>query len=94
MPIEQKIAGCLPFLIKAKLVTEPLEEAVSTRLHRVVEAMGDRLKLFSDILLYVAPNEIQGRLRFLSADYALIGFHFYDVYCFIVATFILIFFYH
>jgi nondiscriminating glutamyl-tRNA synthetase len=60
LPIEQKIAGCLPFLVKAKLVTEPLDAGTRERLYRVVEAMGDRLKLFSDILLYAPP--------FLKAD--------------------------
>jgi glutamyl-tRNA synthetase len=60
LPIDQKIAGCIPFLVKAKLVTEPLDGAARDRLERVVEAMGDRLKLFSDILLYAPP--------FLKAD--------------------------
>lgn len=55
LPIEQKIAGCVPFLVKAKLVADPMDAATSTRLHRVVDAMGDRLKLFSDILLYAPP---------------------------------------
>lgn len=60
LPIEQRIVGSIPFLVKAKLVTEPLDPVTSDRLHRVVEAMGDRLKLFSDILLYAPP--------FLKAD--------------------------
>ncbi|HKB01126.1 MAG TPA: glutamate--tRNA ligase family protein [Gemmataceae bacterium] len=60
LPIEQKIAGCIPFLVRANLVREPLDAVTSERLHRVVEAMGDRLHLFSDILLYAPP--------FLKAD--------------------------
>lgn len=55
LPLDAKIDGCLPFLVKAKLVTEPLEAVTRERLVRVVEAMGDRLKLFSDILLYAPP---------------------------------------
>ncbi|MBO0701000.1 MAG: glutamate--tRNA ligase [Zavarzinella sp.] len=60
LPIDEKIAGCVPFLVRAKLVTEPLDPVTRERLNRVVEAMGDRLKLFSDILLYAPP--------FLKAD--------------------------
>lgn len=60
LPLEQKIAGCIPFLVRAGLVCEPVDAATRDRLHRVVEAMGDRLKLFSDILLYAPP--------FLKAD--------------------------
>ncbi len=58
--LDEKIAGCVPFLVKAKLVVEPLDPATETRLRRVLEAMGDRLKLFSDILAYAGP--------FLKAD--------------------------
>ena len=60
LPVERRIAGCVPFLVKARLVTEPLDPTTHERLRRVVEAMGDRLKLFSDILLYAPP--------FLKAD--------------------------
>jgi len=60
LPTDQRIAGCLPFLVKGKLVAEPLDAGTRERLTRVVEAMGDRLKLFSDILLYAPP--------FLKAD--------------------------
>jgi glutamyl-tRNA synthetase len=60
LPIDQKIGGCLPFLVKARLVSEPLDAATRDRLRRIVEAMGDRLKLFSDILVYAPP--------FLKAD--------------------------
>jgi glutamyl-tRNA synthetase len=55
LPIEQKIAGCIPFLGRAKLVREPIDQATRDRLERIVVAMGDRLKLFSDILLYAPP---------------------------------------
>jgi len=60
LPMEEKIAGCVPFLVRAKLIREPLDPLTRDRLHRIVEAMGDRLKLFSDILLYAPP--------FLKAD--------------------------
>jgi glutamyl-tRNA synthetase len=58
--VEQRVAGCVPFLAKAKLVTEPVTDAARERITRIVEAMGDRLKLFSDIIPYGAP--------FLKAD--------------------------
>jgi glutamyl-tRNA synthetase len=60
LPIEKRIDGSIPFLLKAKLVGDPVDSATRERLHRIVEAMGDRLKLFSDILLYAPP--------FLKAD--------------------------
>jgi nondiscriminating glutamyl-tRNA synthetase len=60
LSVEQRVAGCIPFLVKAKLVTEPVDAATRERLMRIVEAMGDRLKLFSDIISYGAP--------FLKAD--------------------------
>jgi glutamyl-tRNA synthetase len=60
LPMGEKIAGCIPFLLKAKLISEPVTSATRELLHRIVEAMGDRLKLFSDILLYAPP--------FLKAD--------------------------
>ena len=55
LSLPDKIAGCVPFLVKAKLVTDPLDTATSHRLARVLDAMGDRLKLFSDILSYAGP---------------------------------------
>jgi nondiscriminating glutamyl-tRNA synthetase len=55
LPIDQRIAGCIPFLVRAKLIAEPVDSTTMERLNRIVEAMGDRLKLFSDILLYAPP---------------------------------------
>jgi nondiscriminating glutamyl-tRNA synthetase len=55
LPVEERAAGVVPFLVRAGLVKEPLDEAMRTKVRRVVEACGDRLKLFSDILLYGAP---------------------------------------
>lgn len=52
---DERLAGCVPFLVKANLVTEPLDAATLDRLQRVLEAMGDRLKLFSDVLGYAGP---------------------------------------
>lgn len=50
LSLDEKIEGCLPYLIQAGIISE--EESVSRRdyLSQVIEAMGDRLKLFSDLL--------------------------------------------
>jgi glutamyl-tRNA synthetase len=55
LPLEERAAGVVPFLTRAGLLKEPLDEAIRAKVRRVVEACGDRLKLFSDILLYGAP---------------------------------------
>ena len=55
LPVSDRVAGVTPFLKRAGLVSEPLDQATRRKLERVVEACGDRLKLFSDILLYGAP---------------------------------------
>ena len=49
LPIAERVEGVLPFLTRAKLVTEPADRAKITR---IVEAVGERLKIFSDILQY------------------------------------------
>ncbi len=54
LPIEERVAGVIPYLVRAKLLTEPANEEVRAKLRRIVEACGDRLKLFSDILTYGA----------------------------------------
>lgn len=48
--LDEKIDGCRPFLVKSGLiaVSEPCREFVG----RLITALGDRLKLFSDILAY------------------------------------------
>lgn len=50
LPLEQKVAGCLPYLTAAKLVAEPVSAETRELVSRVVAALGDRLKVFSDIL--------------------------------------------
>lgn len=48
--LEAKIEGCLPYLTRSGLVAPGA--AIHTYLGKVVEALGDRLKLMSDILTY------------------------------------------
>ncbi|MCA8997771.1 MAG: glutamate--tRNA ligase, partial [Planctomycetaceae bacterium] len=50
LPLEKKVDGCLPFLEKAGLIDA--QERHREFVGRLVEALGDRLKLFSDILSY------------------------------------------
>jgi len=54
LPLEQKIDGVIPFLRKMGCLGDALDEATRHKIGRVVEVCGDRLKIFSDILLYGA----------------------------------------
>lgn len=49
---EQKVDRCLPFLVKAGWVSEPVDTEMRSFVGRLIEALGDRLKLFGDILRY------------------------------------------
>jgi glutamyl-tRNA synthetase len=57
LPTAEKVRRVLPFLERAGLLQPPLDAAAQAHLGRVVEALGDRLKVFGDILL-------QGRFFF------------------------------
>ena len=48
--LDDKIDGCLPYLIKANILTELEADEKRAYVAQVIEALGDRLKLFSDIL--------------------------------------------
>lgn len=50
LPLEEKVAGCLPYLVQAKIIAEPVSAQVRQFVEAVVVALGDRLKVFSDIL--------------------------------------------
>ena len=52
LSIDEKLAFMLPFLVKAKLVTEPVSPEAAATVRRVIEASGDRLKVGGDILAY------------------------------------------
>ena len=51
LPAAEKVARVLPFLERAGWLLGPLDAAGERRLHRIIEALGDRLKVFGDILL-------------------------------------------
>jgi glutamyl-tRNA synthetase len=55
LSVEERAAGVVPFLKRARLVADSVDDTTQRKIVRVVEACGDRLKLFSDILLYGAP---------------------------------------
>jgi glutamyl-tRNA synthetase len=50
LPAAEKVAGCVRFLVQAKLLTEPVSDTTTAFVGQVVAAIGDRLKIFSDIL--------------------------------------------
>lgn len=62
LSLEEKVAGCLPYLTKAGRVNEPVSDEQRSFVSRLVGALGDRLKLFSDVLSYdeyfVADTEL------------------------------------
>ena len=50
--VEEKVEAVLPFLVKAGWIAEPVSSETVQFVHTLVEALGERLKLFSDILGY------------------------------------------
>ncbi|MGP0066511.1 MAG: glutamate--tRNA ligase [Isosphaeraceae bacterium] len=73
LPPDRKIQAVIPFLEREGLVAEPLSDETRARIGRVVEALGDRLKVFSDIVklgrffftetLAHDPDAVKKRLR-------------------------------
>ncbi len=55
VPTAEKIDQSLPYLRKAGLVGETVDAATRDRLAAVVEASGDRIKLFSDLVQFAGP---------------------------------------
>lgn len=72
-PMERKVQGVLPYLVQNGLVAEPLTPETRARIEAVITALGDRLKVFSDILslaryfftetLTFDPDAVKKRLR-------------------------------
>jgi len=63
LPLEKKVDGSLPYLVKAGLIADPPDAATRDYVRRVVVALGERLKVFSDILdarnFFVADDRIE-----------------------------------
>jgi glutamyl-tRNA synthetase len=51
LPLADKVAGVLPFLERAGWLTAPVSDETRAYVARIVEALGDRIKVFGDILL-------------------------------------------
>ncbi|MDG3002560.1 glutamate--tRNA ligase [Paludisphaera mucosa] len=61
-PLGDKVAGAIPYLVAEGLATEPIDDATRAQLEAVILALGDRMKVFSDVVK-------MGRF-FFSADVA------------------------
>lgn len=63
LPVKQKVAAVVPFLQRAGLVDSPPPCATASRLTKIVEAAGDRLKTAGDILdfdeFFIADDALQ-----------------------------------
>ena len=51
-PIKAKTARCIDFLKAAKLVSDPVDCEIGPKVTKIIEAAGDRIKTFGDILDY------------------------------------------
>lgn len=52
LTIDQKVQGCLPFLIQASVIPADVTDAIRSNIQHVIQAVADRLRVFSDILDY------------------------------------------
>ncbi|MEX1230256.1 MAG: glutamate--tRNA ligase [Planctomycetaceae bacterium] len=52
LPVDEKLAGCLPFLIAAKYIPAEPDDETKFYVSNIIGQLGERLKLFSDILEY------------------------------------------
>lgn len=52
VPLDEKVEKCLPYLVKAKLINEPVDDATREFVGRLIVALGDRIKLFGDVVRY------------------------------------------
>jgi glutamyl-tRNA synthetase len=55
VPTAEKVERCVPFLKRAKLISDTLDDKTRAVLTKIVDASGDRIKLFSDVLAFAAP---------------------------------------
>jgi glutamyl-tRNA synthetase len=84
LPLEEKVNGVLPFLVRAGLIQDPIGDVVRHKVRQIVEATGDRLRTFSDILTHAAtflkkdpeydPKAVDKKLKKPEAVELLTGF--------------------
>jgi nondiscriminating glutamyl-tRNA synthetase len=55
LPTAEKLERCIPFLKKAKLIGDTLDDHTRAILTKVIDAAADRIKLFSDVLAFARP---------------------------------------
>lgn len=55
VPAAEKVEKCEPFLRRAGLIGETIDAPTRDRLLKIVEAAGDRIKLFSDMVQFAGP---------------------------------------
>jgi glutamyl-tRNA synthetase len=55
LPTAEKVERSVPYLKRAKLIGDVLDEELRISLTKIVEAAGERIKLFSDVLTFAAP---------------------------------------
>jgi len=62
LPVEQRVDGCLPFLLKAGLIESADDESARTHVRNVVNLAADRLRVFGDILsldeFFIADEQV------------------------------------
>jgi glutamyl-tRNA synthetase len=63
LTLEQKVEQCLPYLLKAGLIPELADDSREF-VTRLVTALGERLKLFSDIIAYDEYFVADDQLRY------------------------------
>jgi glutamyl-tRNA synthetase len=73
LTLDRKVEGVLPFLRREALVSDSITPALRTRTEQVILALGDRLKVFSDIIklgayfftdtLTFDPDAVKKRMR-------------------------------
>ncbi len=52
VPLEEKVQMCLPFLVKARLIAEPVSDAVRDQVRQVVQTAAHRIIIAGDVLDY------------------------------------------
>jgi len=55
VPTTEKLERCVPFLKKAGLIGDSMDDHTRAVLTKVIDAAADRIKLFSDVLAFARP---------------------------------------
>lgn len=55
LPTAEKVERCVPYLRRARLIGDTLDDATRARLTAIMDAAGERIKLLSDAVFYAGP---------------------------------------